>query len=135
MDQRHSSPDSSKDAETRGFWGNRWSATVPHLDLARARSWIALVGLAAFLAVAVACSAPGESSSSSSESALAESGRWALTTEVRDVGKTVRVTYDDAPKWTGSAACGGKLLPGGHKLGEYLLNHFAVVSSDRKSVV
>ena len=39
------------------------------------------------------------------------------------------MTYDDAPKWTGSAACGGKLLPGGHKLGEYLLTHFAVVTS------
>lgn len=129
MDQRHLSPGSSKRAETRGFWENRGAALVSHLDLGRARSWIALVGLAVFLAVAAACSAPGESSSSSSESALAESGRWALTTEVLTVGRTVRVTYDDAPKWTGSAACGGKLLPGGHKLGEYLLTHFAVVTS------
>ncbi len=102
---------------------------VPQLDLGRARSWIALVGLAVFVAVAAACSAPGESSSSSSESALAESGRWALPSDVRDVGKTVRVAYDDAPKWTGSGACGGKLLPGGHKLGEFLLTHFSVVTS------
>ena len=129
MDQRHLTQDSSKGAETRGFWENRWSARVPHLDLAGARRWIALVGLTVFLAVAAACSAPGESSSSSSESALAESGRWALPSEVLTAGRTVRVTYDDAPKWTGSAACGGKLLPGGHKLGEYLLTHFAVVTS------
>jgi hypothetical protein len=129
VDQRHRTLDSSKDAETRGFWGNRWSARVPHLDLAGARSWIALVGLAVFVAVVAACSGPGESSSSSSESALAESGRWALPSEVLAAGKTVRVTYDDAPKWTGSAACGGRLLPGGHKLGEYLLTHFAVVTS------
>ena len=80
------------------------------------------------MAVAAACSAPGESSASS-ESALAESGRWALPSAVLATGKTVRVAYDDAPKWTGSAACGGKLKPGGHKLGEYLLDHFAVVSS------
>ena len=84
--------------------------------------------MAVFVAVAAACSAPGETSGSS-ESALAESGRWALPGDVLAKGKTVRVAYDDAPKWTGSAACGGRLLPGGHKLGEYLLDHFSVVTS------
>lgn len=44
-------------------------------------------------------------------------------------GARVRVTYDEAPKWTGSAACGGKLRLGGYKLGEYLLEHFDAVSS------
>jgi hypothetical protein len=128
VDQRHLTPDSVKSAETRGFWGQALSSGLPHLDPSRARSWIALVGLALFLALAAACSAPGEDSGSS-ESALAESGRWSLPADVKAAGKTVRVAYDDAPKWTGSAACGGKLLPGGHKLGEYLLGHFAVVTS------
>jgi len=98
------------------------------VDLTRARSWIALVGLAFFVAVVAACSAPGEDAASR-ESALAESGRWALPASVAATGKTVRVAYDDAPRWTGSAACVGKLLPGGHKLGEYLLAHFDVVTS------
>jgi hypothetical protein len=102
----------------------------PLLDLDRrtARSWIALVTLAVFVAVVAACSSPADESSSS-QSALAESGRWTLPSNVLAVGATVRVTYDEAPKWTGSAACAGKLKPGGHKLGEYLIEHFAVVSS------
>ena len=128
MDQRHLTPDSSKGAETRDFWGQAGLSGLLHLDLAGARSWIALVGLTVFVAIAAACSAPSESSESS-ESALAEGGRWALPSEVLEAGATARVTYDEAPKWTGSAACSGKLKAGGHKLGEYLLDHFAVVTS------
>lgn len=128
MDQRHLTPDSSKVADTRGFWGQTRSSGLVHLDPSRARSWIALVGLALFVAVVAACAAPSEDSGSS-ESALAESGRWALPVSVAATGKTVRVSYDEAPQWTGSAACSGKLKAGGHKLGEYLLDHFDVVTS------
>jgi hypothetical protein len=128
VDQRQPAPDSVKAAETRAFGARGWPDGLLHLDLSSARSWIALVGLSVFVAVVAACAAPSEDSGSS-ESALAESGRWTPSAAALATGKTVRVAYDDAPKWTGSAACGGKLLPGGHKLGEYLLDHFAVVTS------
>jgi hypothetical protein len=37
--------------------------------------------------------------------------------------------YDDAPLWTGTAACSGALKPGGHVLGQYLRDRFTSVSS------
>ena len=128
MDTRHLPPDSNKSSESLDFAGRESLSGLLRLDPSRARSWITVVGLGVFLAVAAACSGPSEDSASN-ESALAESGRWAPPAEVLAIGRTVRVTYDEAPRWTNSAACGGKLLPGGHKLGEYLLDHFPVVTS------
>jgi hypothetical protein len=128
VDQRHATLDSVKPLETQGFL--RRTLPFPLLDLDRRtfRSWIALVALSAFVAVVAACSSPNEGAASS-QSALAESGRWALPASVSTVGAKVRVAYDEAPKWTGSAACTGKLKPGGHKLGEYLIEHFNAVAS------
>jgi hypothetical protein len=128
VDQRHATLDSVKPLETQGFL--RRTLPFPLLDLDRRtlRSWIALVALSAFVAVVAACSSPNEGAASS-QSALAESGRWALPASVSTIGAKVRVAYDEAPKWTGSAACTGKLKPGGHKLGEYLIEHFNAVAS------
>jgi hypothetical protein len=128
VDQRHATPDSAKPLEPRGFLRRAFSYPLPDLDRGTARSWIGLVALALFLAVAAACSSPDEGSASS-QSALAEPGRWTLPASVSTVGAKVRVAYDEAPKWTNAAACGGKLLPGGHKLGEYLVDQFDAVTS------
>jgi hypothetical protein len=98
------------------------------VDRRTARNWIALVALGVLVILLAACSGPSEDASSS-QSALAETGRWSLPSDVLTAGARVRVTYDEAPKWTGSAACLGQLQLGGHKLGEYLLDHFDAVSS------
>ena len=101
----------------------------PSLDRTTAQSWIALVALSVLVALVAACSGPGEDGASSSESALAQQGRWTLPANIATVGKIVRLTYDDAPKWTGTAACAGKLKTGGKKLGDYLVDKFDVVTS------
>jgi len=85
--------------------------------------------LAVFVGVMAACSGAGDDGSASSSSAIATAGRWKLPPTVAAAGAKVRVTYDEAPKWTTTAACGGKLLVGGQKLGAYLMAHHAVVSS------
>ena len=94
-----------------------------------ARGWISLVGLAVFLAVVAACSGPAGDGSASSSSASAEAGRWKLPASVATAGARVRVTYDEAPRWTTAAACGGRLLAGGQKLGAYLRAKNAAVTS------
>jgi hypothetical protein len=98
------------------------------LDRKRLRSWIALVALTAFVMVVAACSAQ-EDGAARDDSALGAKGRWSPPADVLATGAKVRIAYEDAPKWTGTAACGGALKPGGHKLGEYLLDHFAEVAS------
>ncbi len=80
------------------------------------------------MVLVAACSSQGDGAASD-DSALGAKGRWAPPADVLATGAKVRITYEDAPKWTGMAACGGSLKPGGHKLGEYLLDHFAEVSS------
>jgi hypothetical protein len=79
--------------------------------------------------VLVAACSSQDDGAASEDSALAMKGRWTPPSDVLAFGATVRVAYEDAPKWTSAAACGGKLLPGGHALGEYLLDHFSDVSS------
>lgn len=101
---------------------------VHGLDQRRAGSWLALVALALVISVVAACSNPTDDAASSA-SALAQSGRWTLPSDVLAAGASVRLRYDDAPKWTGSAACSGRLTAGGRKLGEYLIDHFAGVST------
>lgn len=128
VDRRHATLQPVNRAETLIFQGGAPSPTPARVDRRTTRNWIALVALGVLVTVLAACSGQSEDSSSS-QSALAEKGRWSLPSDVLTGGAKVRVTYDDAPKWTGSAACGGELLPGGHKLGEYLLDHFDAVSS------
>ncbi len=45
------------------------------------------------------------------------------------VGETVRLTYDDAPAWTTTRACSGKLRPGGKVVGELLMDKYPAVAS------
>ena len=87
-----------------------------------------MAGLAALVGVVAACSGVDEDSGSSA-SALAQNGRWALPSDVLLVGAKVHQTYVSAPEWTTTKACGGKLRPGSHVLGEYLLDHFAIITS------
>ena len=128
VDQRHPRPSTGNLAETRGFIGLARAAGRAGLDRRSLPSWIALVGLSVFVALVAACSSGGDGAASD-ESALGVKGRWAPPSDVLAAGTKVRITYEDAPKWTGTAACGGSLKAGGHKLGEYLLDHFADVSS------
>jgi hypothetical protein len=121
VDQRYPDPHAANSAKTRSFL---------QLDLDRTslRSWIALVALTVLVVLVAACSSPNDGAAST-DSALGVKGRWVPPTDVLAVGAKVRVSYEEAPKWTGIAACGGKLKPGGHALGEYLLDHFSEVSS------
>ena len=128
VDPRQASLETKKSLENRGIERRRLLPNLPDLDRRTAQSWIALVALALFVALAAACSSTGEDSASS-ESAIAAQGRWKLPATVLATGAKVRVTYDEAPKWTGTAACSGRLKLGGQKLGEYLIDRFAVVSS------
>lgn len=113
-----------KKPENNGLAG-RFSDKV---DPRAVRRWITVACLGLLVALAAACAGTGDDASSD-ESALAQSGRWALPADVLVAGAAVRITYEEAPKWTTTAACSGKLKAGEHKLGEYLLQHFAIVSS------
>ena len=104
------------------------SAGRAALDRRSVGSWIALVALVVFVAGVAAC-ASRDDSAASDDSALGAKGRWSPPSDVLAAGAKVRIAYEDAPKWTGTAACGGQLKAGGHKLGEYLLDHFSEVSS------
>lgn len=98
------------------------------MDRRTSRSWIALVGISVLIALTAACGSP-EESSETSQSALAQAGRWTLPANVKSAGAQVRVAYDEAPRWGGAAACSGRLKTGGQKLGGYLVDRFAVVTS------
>jgi hypothetical protein len=128
VDQRHPRLEPSNLAKPQGFVRRTWVAGRASLDRRTLRSWIALAGLTVFIALLAGC-AGTEDSTGSGESALGVKGRWAPPSDVLTAGAKVRVAYEDAPKWTGTAACGGQLKAGGHKLGEYLLDHFSEVSS------
>lgn len=109
--------------KNRGFV----SGAVADLDHGRGRRWIAMVGLAVLVAIFAACSAVDETADSAS--ALAQSQRWTLPSDVLTTGGAVRLTYDGAPLWTGTRACSGRLKTGSRLLGEYLLDQYAVVTS------
>lgn len=121
VDQRYPDLDVANSAKLRCFL---------RLDLDRTSlwSWIALVALTVLVVLLTACSAPNDGAAST-DSALGVKGRWVPEADVLAAGAKVRIAYEDAPKWTGKAACGGQLRAGGHKLGEYLLDHFSDVSS------
>jgi MYXO-CTERM domain-containing protein len=119
VDQRRTDPLRGNSSKLQAF-------TFGDLDRRGLRSWIALVALTAFAMAVAACSSQGDGAASD-DSAL--STRWTLPADVLVTGAKVRIAYEDAPKWTGTAACGGALKPGGHKLGQYLLQNFDEVSS------
>jgi hypothetical protein len=121
VDQRCPDRNAANPAKTRSFL---------RLDLDRTSppSWIALVALILLVVLAAACSSPNDGAAST-DSALGVKGRWVPEADVLAAGAKVRIAYEDAPKWTGKTACGGQLLAGGHKLGEYLLDHFSDVTS------
>jgi MYXO-CTERM domain-containing protein len=128
VDQRHPHLATANLAKIPGFARRARAAGQAALDRRTVRSWIAVAGLSVFVALLAACSGT-EDSTASGESALGAKGRWAPPSDVLAAGAKVRIDYEDAPKWTGTAACGGQLKAGGHKLGEYLLDHFSDVSS------
>ena len=128
VDQRHPALQAVNPAKSPTFLQRVRSLARASLDRRSFRSWIALVSLTVLVVLLAACSAQDDGAAST-DSALGVKGRWSPPSDVLAVGAKVRVAYEDAPKWTGTAACGGKLKAGGHKLGEYLLDHFSDVSS------
>jgi len=128
VDRRHPRLARVNSSETHDFLQRVLSAGRGTLDRRSVRSWIALVALTLFVVLVAACSSQDDGAVSD-DSALGAKGRWSPPSDVLAAGAKVRVAYEDAPKWTGTAACGGKLEAGGHKLGEYLLDHFSDVSS------
>lgn len=103
------------------------SKVLSGLDRGRASSWIATILLALVTALVAACS--GIEGTGESESELAEAGRWSIPADVKTVGARVRLTYDAAPRWSGTAGCGGKLLVGSKKLGQHLMAAFDGIES------
>ncbi|HSO39956.1 MAG TPA: MYXO-CTERM sorting domain-containing protein [Labilithrix sp.] len=79
------------------------------------------------MALVAACSGPGDDAASSASAIT--SGRFVPSSAALLAGERVRLAYDDAPAWTSTKACAGKLKPGGKVLGEYLVDRFAIVSS------
>jgi hypothetical protein len=59
---------------------------------------------------------------------LAGAGRWKLSPNVRSVGATMFVTYDNGPSWS-PKLCAGGLKPGAKKLGAFLDQKFSQISS------
>ncbi len=107
--------------------GNLDSFGSPDLDRPRRSHWIAGAGLAVLVALVAACSgAPDDGSSSASALSRA---RWVPTNAALLVGERVRLTYDDAPSWTSTRACAGRLRPGGRIVGELLMDKYAAVAS------
>ena len=98
------------------------------LDRRRRSSWIAVAGLAVLVALVAACSG-AQDDGESSTSALASTARWVPSDSALLVGEKVRLTYDDAPEWTGTKACSGKLRPGGKVVGELLMDKYAAIAS------
>lgn len=128
VDQRHRPVARVNIAELHGFLQRAQVAGRGSLDRRSVRSWIARVGLTLFVVLVAACSSRDEGAVSG-DSALGVKGRWSPPSDVLAAGAKVRIAYEDAPRWTGATACSGQLEPGGHKLGEYLLDHFSDVSS------
>lgn len=128
VDQRHATLEAPKSHENAGFPGRFLLAPLLDLDRRTAKSWITLVALSVFVALVAACSGV-EEGTGSSQSAIAQAGRWKLPASVLTVGAKVRLDYDEAPKWTGTAACGAGLKTGGRKLGTYLRGKFTVITS------
>jgi hypothetical protein len=58
---------------------------------------------------------------------LAIAGRWKLPPNVRSVGATMFVTYDNGPAWS-SKLCAGGLKPGAKKLAAFLDQKFSQIS-------
>jgi hypothetical protein len=81
--------------------------------------------------VAIACGqgAAGEANVDSAGSGVSVAGPWQLPSAVRAAGATVDVTYDDAPRWTGTNACAGGLKEGARRLGAALRTRFDAISS------
>ncbi|MBS2014761.1 MAG: extensin family protein [Deltaproteobacteria bacterium] len=100
---------------------------ITDLDRRNASSWITTWVVALTVALAAACS--GGEGAGESESNLSEAGRWAIPADVKAVGARVRLEYDAAPRWTGTAACGGKLLVGARRLGQHLSANFEGIDS------
>jgi hypothetical protein len=128
VDQRQAILQSASTPKNAGFPSRSPRRALPDLDRKTANSWIALVALSLLVTLATACSGVDEGAESS-QWAIAEAGRWKLPATVLTAGAKVRLDYDEAPKWTTTAACGTGLKVGGAKLGTYLRGKFAVISS------
>lgn len=90
----------------------------------------AILASASLLGVGVqGCFVSGEDSESSSSAVGSTAGRYVPPDEVKEVGAQVRLTYENAPKWTGTAACSKALTKGAKKLGVFLQDKYAQISS------
>ncbi len=103
-------------------------ASAGDLDRPKRRAWIVAVSA---MAIAPACSGvtSGDEGVDTSGSALAVEGPWRPSAEARVIGADVRVSYDDAPAWTGTAGCGSGLKEGARRLGNSLRTRFPAISS------
>lgn len=96
------------------------------LDRRRLRTWIVALPLSAVAAVAVACGqGPAEEQAESAGSGVSVSGPWRLPSDLRTAGASAGVTYDPAPRWTGTSTCSGGLKEGARRLGASLMRRFS----------
>lgn len=128
VDQRPATPNAVPSLRNTGFPARFLFAPLRDLDRRTAKSWISLIALAVFLALSAACSGV-EEDTGSNRSEIAVAGRWRPSAAALTAGAKVRLDYDEAPKWTTTAACGRGLKAGGQKLGTYLRDKFTVITS------
>lgn len=92
------------------------------------KGWIAALPVGA-LALACGQGSAGGEDVGSAGSGVAIEGPWRLPANVRAAGAQASVTYDDAPRWTGTNACTGGLTSGARRLGAMLRSRFGGISS------
>jgi hypothetical protein len=85
--------------------------------------------LAAGLVASAIAGCSGDDLLGSSESEIAGERAWKLSPDAVAAGKAVRIAYDSAPAWRGTAACSGKLREGTRALGEFLSDRHAAIDT------
>lgn len=65
----------------------------------------------------------------SRESAQSRAGDWSLPADVQRIGNRQHLAYDAAGPWDGGAHCGGGLLRGTARFGDFLLEEFPALRS------
>lgn len=85
--------------------------------------------LAAGLVASAIAGCSGDDLLGSSESEIAGERTWKLSPDAVAAGKAVRLTYDSAPAWRGTAACAGTLRDGTRVLGDFLSDRYAAIDT------
>jgi hypothetical protein len=85
--------------------------------------------LAAGLVASAIAGCSGDDLLGSDSADISGERSWKLSPDAVAAGKAVRVTYDAAPAWRGTAACSGRLREGTRTLGEFLSDRYSAIDT------